>query len=212
MKQILKFQILLLIFLSFSPFSSFSQGSFHLGAVSSYRADVPNTTLFGRPIPSVIRFGLLGVYQYSSPLSITGQLAYRQERGQVTDRDVGPGFGAAGIEWAFHFVNPELTLGYRMIMKSNVGVTFFAGLGASFPFWSRTLTIENNGQVILTEGSLEREFRNQYLILGVEIPFYAERGWAITLQPEYARPFKNGQRLRPTHELGVSLIIRGGGV
>lgn len=212
MNQIVKFRILLLIFSCFLGLKGFSQGSFYGGALTSYRADVPNTTLFGRPIPSIFRFGVMGIYQYSGPVSITGQLAYRQERGQVSDRDIGPGFNYSGIDWSYHFVNPELTVGYRVMMNSNVGMSFFAGLGASFPFWSRTVTIQSNGEAQLISEPLDRNFRNQYLILGVEIPFFAERGWALTIQPEYARPFQRSQILRPTHELGVSLIIRGGGV
>lgn len=191
---------------------TFAQGSFHIGGHTSYRVDVPNTTLFGRAVPSIFRAGLMGIYHSSGPISLTAEASYRLERGQVSQRDIGMSFSFQSIAWQYHFFNPEILCGYRLVLNSGVGITFQAGLGANIPIWNRTLTIETNGQPTLLAGPLESEFANQYLILGLEIPIYSSQGLAFTVQPEYARPFKTGERLRPTHELGFSLIIRGGGV
>ena len=55
--------------------------------------------------PSIFRLGVMGLYHsVQVHVGITAQLSYRQEFGQVTEREVGPGSGVDGLEWRYHFV------------------------------------------------------------------------------------------------------------
>ncbi|MEM7657794.1 MAG: hypothetical protein AAF399_16805 [Bacteroidota bacterium] len=190
--------------------SAHGQGSWYAGIGTSLRADIQQTNIFRKPVPTIIRLQPLLRYEWHSPLSAVISLGYRQERSRFTERELGSAFGLSFVQTQIHYLNPEMVLGYTLFTDAGAGVMFFSGLGRKIPVWNRSLTVDTSGEATEVLARWPNEFRSTYLLIGVEVPILAEGRWGLTIQPEVSLPLAQPNTAITRYEAGFTLNFRNG--